>query len=111
MFGYILTDLILGFHQTLIFVWGSIILIGFISKKFYISLNTRAFGVLISSLLFYLISNFGVWLSGSHGVEDLNIIDTYLIAIPYFENTLISTIIYSTLIEFFSKKYQKQKFN
>lgn len=110
IFSYALTDVVIGFHETLIFVWGSFAIIGLISKIFNSSMNSRILGILASSLLFYLLSNFGVWLTGSHAVKDIGFINTYLIAMPFFKNTLISTIIYSIILEAILKKFKKQKF-
>lgn len=108
--SYVLTDILLGFHETLIFVWASLIIIGLISKNFKSSTKTRLLGVLTSASLFYILSNFGVWLTGAHGVEELGITNTYLLAMPFFKNTLISNLIYSISIEFIYKIYKKQKF-
>ena len=107
--GFILADMILGFHETLLFTWGTIILIGLLSKKFSSTIQFRILGVLVSSVLFYLITNFGVWLTQSHGLN-LSIFDTYLFAIPFFKNTLISTIVYSLTLEIIYKLFNKKKF-
>ena len=110
VFSYAITDVLLGFHETLIFVWASLIIIGLISKNFKSSTKTRLLGVLTSASLFYILSNFGVWLTGAHGVEELGITNTYLLAMPFFKNTLMSNLIYSISIEFIYKIYKKQKF-
>ena len=46
-----------------------------------------------------LISNFGVWLGGSYGYSYKGLIDCYYMAIPFFGYTLLSTFLYSILIE------------
>mgnify|MGYP007000161115 len=59
----------------------------------------RVFGVLISAIIFFVITNFGVWLLGSYGYTFSGLITCYVLAIPFFTNTAISTIIYAFIIE------------
>ena len=113
LLSFIFTDIIIGFHNTLLFTWGSILLIGFISKYFVETIKKRITGAIISALLFFMITNFGVWTSGFYGYSIQGFIECYILAIPFFTNTLISTIIFSILIELFysflSKKFKIQQ--
>lgn len=101
------TDLIIGFHSTMMFTSGSIVLIGLISKYFNKSILFRIFGSLTGALIFFLVSNFGVWVGGSYGYSLSGIINCYYLAIPFFGYTIISTLIFSVLIETVYKFYQK----
>ena len=109
--SFVITDIFIGFHSTLFFTWGSVVLIGLFSK-FFTSLNLifRIFGATSGALIFFIISNFGVWLSGGYGYTYSGLIECYFLAIPFFYNTLISTIIYAFLIEsiffIYKKKFQ-----
>ena len=51
----------------MLFTYGSVILIGLISEYFNKSILFRICGALLGAMIFFLISNFGVWLSGSYG--------------------------------------------
>ena len=93
------TDLFIGFHSTIIFTTGSVILIGLISNYFNRSITFRIFGALTGALIFFVLSNFGVWLNGSYGYSLNGIISCYLLAIPFFGYSVISTIIFSSIIE------------
>ena len=95
----IFTDIFLGFHSTILFTWGSVILIGLISKKFSKSSIIRLLGVTSGATIFFITSNFGVWMSGSYGYNINGLIECYIMAIPFFGNTLISTLIFSIVIE------------
>ena len=97
--SFILTDLFFGFHTTTLFTWGSVILIGLVSKFLNDTTFKRIFGSLIGAFIFYIISNFGVWLTGNHGLSSSGIFSTYALAIPFFMNTLLSTIVFSFVIE------------
>ena len=59
----------------------------------------RISGALVGACLFYLITNFGVWSLGSYGYTFEGLILCYTLAILFFAYTLISTIIFSTIIE------------
>ena len=95
----IFTDIFLGFHSTILFTWGSVILIGLISKKFSKSSIIRLLGVTSGATIFFITSDFGVWMSGSYGYNINGLIECYIMAIPFFGNTLISTLIFSIVIE------------
>ena len=52
-----------------------------------------------SSLLFFIITNFGVWIGGSYSNDLAGLATCYILALPFFGYTLVSTIIFSTIIE------------
>ena len=97
--SFALTDLIIGFHNTVFFTWGSVFIIGFISLYFKKSIISRIGGALFGALLFYIITNFGVWTLGSYGYTMNGLIICYTLAIPFFAYSLISTFIFSGIIE------------
>lgn len=54
---------------------------------------------LASSLLFFIISNLGVWLSGLlYPFTLTGLINCYLAAIPFFQNTLLSDLFFSIIL-------------
>ena len=93
------TDMIIGFHSTKFFTLGKIIIIGIISKFFNRYIIRRIFGALIGAFIFYLLTNFGVWLNGSYGYNLNGLINCYILALPFFAYSVISTLFFSTLIE------------
>ncbi len=104
------TDFFIGFHSTIIFTTGSVILIGLISNYFNRSILFRIFGALIGAVIFFIISNFGVWLSGFYGYSLAGMLNCYLLAIPFFGYSALSTLIFSVIIETVYKFYQKSFF-
>jgi hypothetical protein len=105
---FVITDILIGLHSNVIFTWGSVIFISLISYFFQKNIYTRILGVISGSLVFYLISNFGVWSSGYYGYSLDGLLICYIAAIPFYSNTLISTLLYAGLIETtntISKKY------
>ena len=106
--SFAITDLYFGFHSTILFTWGSVILIGLISNYFNVSILKRVFGSLTGAFLFFLLSNFGVWVSGYYGLTLEGLIECYIMASPFFGYTLISTIFFSVIFEtiiFFKRKF------
>lgn len=103
--SYIITDLYIGFHDVVFFTWGSIIFIGLFSKYFLHSINSRIIGSLFGAIVFFLVTNFGVWSLGYYGYDFKGIILCYTLALPFFGYTLISTLLYSILIESIYKIY------
>ena len=97
--GFILTDLIIGFHNVSLFTWGSIILIGFMSKHFLSNTTSRISGSLLGACIFFGLTNFGIWTLGSYGYTLQGMIACYTLAIPFFAYSLISTFIFSGIIE------------
>jgi len=100
LFAFFLSDLIIGFHQVLLFTWGSVVIIGLISKYFKNKIFKRALGVFFAAVIFFIISNFGVWLNGSYGYTLEGLIQCYTLALPFFKYSIISTILCSIIIEF-----------
>ncbi len=97
--SFIITDLFIGLHSLTLFTYGSIIFIGLASKFFRSKIYFRISGALIGACLFFLITNFGVWSLGYYGYTFEGLASCYILAIPFFGNTLVSTLLYSLLIE------------
>ena len=97
--SFIITDLFIGFHGVTLFTWGSVVIIGLFSKYFIKSILSRVSGALIGAFVFFLITNFGVWSLGSYGYTIEGFILCYTLAIPFFAYSLISTFIFSGIIE------------
>ena len=99
------SDLILGISLINLFVYFSFILIslvGHLLKK--ISLKS----VLYSSLIFFIVSNFGVWIIGYPNTLD-GLIACYAAALPFFGWTIAGDLFYSYSakfsLNFFERKY------
>ena len=101
--SFVITDFFIGFHGTTLFTWGSVVVIGLGSKYFISSIFTRISGALLGACLFFIITNFGVWSLGSYGFTAEGLLMCYSLAIPFFAYNLISTFIFSGVIEFIYK--------
>ena len=96
------SDLYLGFHSSMFWVYGSILLSTTLSqytmsiKKTYVHLGSNA---LLSSTIFFIVTNFVVWTSSTmYPLTIDGLLLCYTMAIPFFGNTLAGTLFYVSLL-------------
>ena len=96
------SDLYLGFHSSMFWVYTSILLGTTLSqytmsmKKTYVHLGSNA---LLSATIFFAITNFAVWTSGTMYPLTLDgLLLCYTMAIPFFGNTIAGTLFYVSLL-------------
>ena len=106
LISFALTDIVIGYHTGTFYTWGSVFLIGLIANFFSKTLISRMSGALFGALIFFLVTNLGVWVSGMYGFTIEGLITCYTLAIPFFAYSIISTLFFSFLIEMFYKSYQ-----
>lgn len=99
VFSFLITDYFIGFHTLTLFTWGSVILIGLGSKFFLKNIISRISGSLLGACIFFIVTNFGVWSMGSYGYSYNGLISCYILAIPFFAYSIISTFIFSAIFE------------
>ena len=99
IFSFALTDIIIGFHKLTLFTWGSVFIIG-IFLSFLLSIYSRILGALMGAVIFFVLTNFGVWLTGNYEYNLNGLIACYYMALPFFAGTIVSTLIFSLIIEF-----------
>jgi len=94
-----ISDLIIGFHNVMLWTYGSFLIIGLMVINFS-KLNLKSLlGLsLAGPTFFYLITNFGVWLSSSTYAKDVyGLLECYVLALPFYGNSLFSTLLFSLL--------------
>ena len=106
LISFAITDLVIGYHTGTHWTWGSVLIIGLMSQYFTKNLNWRLSGSLLGATIFFLITNFGVWTTGMYGYTSVGLISSYVLAVPFFTYSLLSTIIFSLIIETFFKLYK-----
>ena len=91
-----LSDLILGISMINLFVYTGFLLIVFLGTK----IKSIKFGnIILSSFIFFLISNFGVWIIGyPKNIEGL--ILCYTMAIPFFGYSIAGDLFFGYLFKF-----------
>ena len=85
-----ISDLFLGLHTTIPFVYGSFILIALLGR--YVK-KINILTVLLSSSIFFLVTNLGVWLL-HYPLSAEGLFQCYILALPFFLNTVIGDLVY-----------------
>ncbi|MBF0386115.1 MAG: hypothetical protein HQL27_09655 [Candidatus Omnitrophica bacterium] len=97
----IITDLFVGMHSVVSFTWGSMALIALLGLKIKEkkSFGTVFAGGVISAVLFFVVTNLGVWLLSGMYTLDLNgLSQCFTLAVPFFRSTLASTLLYTVVL-------------
>ncbi len=98
-------DLYFGFHNTMFFTYISLsiaVMLGLFIKK--LKFSEIIFSGLVSSVCFFLITNFGAWITlDMYEKNFAGLMSSYTLAIPFFQNTLISTFLYLFLFKILFK--------
>ncbi len=94
LIAMLLSDIVLGFSTISLWVYSAFILITMFS---WVTKELKWTSVLISSLIFFIVSNFGVWvLSYPHTIEGL--IACYTLAIPFFGYSILGDMAWSLIL-------------
>tara|TARA_B100000963_G_scaffold15073_1_gene11554 strand:- start:200 stop:682 length:483 start_codon:yes stop_codon:yes gene_type:complete len=89
-----ISDLFIGLHATIPFVYISFILIALLGM--YVK-KINIVSVLLSSTIFFLVSNFGVWLL-YYPISTEGLVQCYTLALPFFLNTVLGDLVYGALL-------------
>ena len=108
MISFVITDLFIGFHQVTLFTWGSVLIIGLTTKYFKNYFLSRLMGAQFGCLIFFILTNFGVWILGGYEYSFLGLITCYTLAIPFYINSIIGCLVFSLIIECLIKIFSKQ---
>jgi hypothetical protein len=93
-----LTDLVLGLHGLMIWTYSSFLLIGALTlMSFKLNLSRILLISIASPTLFFVITNFGVWMGSSFYPNSFDgLIACYTLGLPFYSNSLISTLLFSS---------------
>lgn len=96
----IVSDLIIGLHSDILFTWGGFALVGIYGML----LRHRnpalqvAVGAVGSALIFFVVSNFGVWLSGDMYARTWQgFVECYTMALPFLRPTFLGDLAYAMI--------------
>lgn len=100
LLGVIISDVFIGMHSLVLFTWGSFVLIALASSFALknVSLRSTLLMSVGGATLFFVITNFGVWAEGRmYPATFEGLIQCYYNALPFFRNTLIGALLYSSI--------------
>jgi hypothetical protein len=98
----LLSDLFLGFHQTMLAVYigfAIIVGIGFLLRK-RVGIITVLSASLVSSLVFFLVTNFASWQSGMmpYPMNFNGLIEAYVAGLPFLNNGILGDLFYNSVL-------------
>ena len=97
----VVSDLVLGFHNTMFFVYGAFIVAVILGwtlreERSVFKIGTMA---LVTSSVFFLISNFGVWaMQTMYPMTWSGLVSCYVAAIPFFDNQILGDLFFSGVL-------------
>jgi hypothetical protein len=99
--GLFLSDLVLGFYAISPVVYGSFALI--VCVGFWVRRRQTVWRIagaaVATAVVFFILTNLGVWaLSTLYPKTLTGLAECYVVAIPFFRNTLLSDLLYSGLL-------------
>lgn len=101
MVALLISDLVLGFHSTMVFVYGAFLLCVILGWNLREQKSiTRVGGLaLATSTLFFAVSNFGVWVMQSmYPMTFSGLVACYVAAIPFLDNQILGDLFFSGLL-------------
>ena len=95
----VLSDIFLGMHNVVAFTWGSFLLVTCLGiwAKNHKTFKAIASTSVVSSILFYLITNFGVWAMGWYPLTGRGLIDCYILGLPFLRTFTVATLVYTVI--------------
>ena len=101
LFALFVSDMFIGFHDLMVYVYGSFLLVGIIGvwvgqRK---TVTRMASATLAGSVIFFVVTNFGVWLGGMGAIYPMSfagLVECYTMAIPFFRNSLMGDVFFAT---------------
>ncbi|EMO33732.1 hypothetical protein LEP1GSC175_2735 [Leptospira santarosai str. HAI821] len=95
-----ISDLLIGFHDQMLPVYGMALL--FVVAGWRLRVSSSAVRIaswsLGGSAAFFVVTNFYVWLAGYYSYDLNGLVQCYVMAIPFFQNSLLGDVFYTTVL-------------
>ena len=97
---YAISELIIGGNDVIFFTAGSIFLITLLGMRLRgrTSLKNNLFYGLISPIIFFLVSNFGVWAIGWYPPTFAGLTQCYIMALPFLKVSILASVSYVAVL-------------
>ncbi len=102
----VLSDLVLGSHALMVYVYLGFVLVtllGFLIPDKNVFQKSQIFKIsglaLSSSLMFFLVTNFGVWRSGGiYPQTEAGLIECFMMGLPFLKNQIAGDLFFSSFL-------------
>ncbi|EMJ97599.1 DUF6580 family putative transport protein [Leptospira alstonii] len=98
--GLFISDLLIGFHDQMIPVYGISLLLVMAGWQLRTSFSVGklVFLSLSGSVFFFVFTNFYVWLIGYYSYDLNGLVQCFIMALPFFQNSLLGDAFYTTVL-------------
>ena len=110
--AFLITDLILGVHNTMLFTYAAVAICSLLGIRYLQKPRVvMVLGMsLASSLIFFAISNFGVWVVGDlYPLNTQGFVNCFVMAVPFIQGQVLGDLLHSAVL-FGSYSYLAKKF-
>ncbi len=94
----LISDYVIGFYSGMMWVYASFLAVGFIGLwlRRHRGVARTIAGTLAGSVLFFVVTNFGVWISSqvTYSKTFAGLVECYAAAVPFFRNTVAGDMLY-----------------
>ena len=107
IFAMLVADIVIGFHPYQTVIYLTLIIIGLVAPM-QRNIKWIATMAILGPVWFFLTTNFAVWLAWDYYPKTVEgLILCYTMAIPFFQNTLISTCLFTGVLTLMIKPLEK----
>ena len=108
----LISDLIIGMHSLMLWTYAPIIFLSGLTYYFHQDKVIRIGSLAVASpMIFFLVSNFGVWVMGSSYAKNMSgLMECYFNAIPFYASSAISCLLFTALFYFLRLAFLKRNF-
>ena len=95
LLAMLVSDIVLGFHGTLIWVYSSIVIISLCASMLKPKMLHLGGASLAGSIFFFMVTNFGVWVTSAFYPKTMTGLATcYATGIPFLQNAVVGDLMY-----------------
>ena len=108
----LISDSIIGMHSLMLWTYAPIIFLSGLTYYFHQDKIIRIGSLAVASpMIFFLVSNFGVWVMGSSYAKDMSgLMECYFNAVPFYARSAISCLWFTALFYFLRLAFLKRNF-
>lgn len=96
-----MSDLVLGWHSTILFTWGAFAVTGWLAWWIRVRPSAARIlaGSLLGSVIFFFVTNFGVWaMQTLYPKTASGLWECYVAGVPFFRNALVGDLVYTAVL-------------
>lgn len=102
LLAMLIADIVIGFHSSMLFVYLGVaitVAAGIVLLKGQPAVKNVLLTTIACSLIFFILTNFGVWLvSGMYAKSLEGLLQAYIAGIPFYRNSIVGDVFFVALL-------------